>query len=385
MAITKPAEHDTNRAGKLLLRGALEPLGWVVNDVQEDYGIDSNVQIFAERSPTGAWFHAQLKSSISTRYSADHSFISEDVSIDHARHYALDMREPVLVVHADVALGMVYWYAPQLDRQLVGLLGKAETKSVTLRIPTSQNLPATAPGLLSSLNKIYLTRAVRELASAPIQSFAESLTHLPDQQDLYRSFQEKNDALKLQKAADLFRQRKFKEARPRSQAILDDPDSTADVKFWAELQMYSINHTEAVHAGKPQSELPKLALAHAKALQKLARSGPKHLKFYALIARQAAELEALVLENYSSFLAMKQHLENHGHPVIALGLYARRSVLTRRITTTYNRCVRLARYAAGYPDRWALGRALTTIVKACLLYTSPSPRDLSTSRMPSSA
>ena len=31
--------------------------------------------------------------------------------------------------------------------------------------------------------------------------------------------------------------------------------------------------------------------------------------------------------------------------------------------------------------------ALTTIVKAegCLLYTSPSPRDLSTSRMPSSA
>ena len=28
---------------------------------------------------------------------------------------------------------------------------------------------------------------------------------------------------------------------------------------------------------------------------------------------------------------------------------------------------------------------LTTLVTACLLYTSPSPRDLSTSRMPSSA
>ena len=32
-----------------------------------------------------------------------------------------------------------------------------------------------------------------------------------------------------------------------------------------------------------------------------------------------------------------------------------------------------------------LGGALAVIVLGCLLYTSPSPRDLSTSRMPSSA
>ena len=32
-----------------------------------------------------------------------------------------------------------------------------------------------------------------------------------------------------------------------------------------------------------------------------------------------------------------------------------------------------------------IGPALATKWKACLLYTSPSPRDLSTSRMPSSA
>ena len=31
------------------------------------------------------------------------------------------------------------------------------------------------------------------------------------------------------------------------------------------------------------------------------------------------------------------------------------------------------------------GSGLTTVALACLLYTSPSPRDLSTSRMPSSA
>ena len=31
------------------------------------------------------------------------------------------------------------------------------------------------------------------------------------------------------------------------------------------------------------------------------------------------------------------------------------------------------------------GRDLTSAINTCLLYTSPSPRDLSTSRMPSSA
>ena len=58
--ITKPEEHDTNRAGRRLLRAALETLGWVVNEVQEDYGIDSKVQIFDGTSPTGAWFQVQL-------------------------------------------------------------------------------------------------------------------------------------------------------------------------------------------------------------------------------------------------------------------------------------------------------------------------------------
>jgi hypothetical protein len=360
--ITKPEEHDINRAGKRLLREVLEPLNWVVNDVQEDYGIDSNVQVFDGKFPTGAWFHIQLKSSASSAYSSDRTFISQELSIDHARHYTIEMRDPVLIIHADVTSATVCWYAPQLDRQLAIVLGKTEAKSITVKIPTSQQLPGTAPGLLSSLNEIYLTLASRELTSASIRSFAESLRHLPDQQALYRAFHEKNDTLKLQKIIELFQQRKFKEARPRAQAILDDPDSTTEVKFWAEVQIHAIDHTETVHAGKPQSELPKLALTHAKVLQKLTVSGPKHLKFYSLIARQSAELGILVQQNYGSFLTMQQHIQNRGDPMMALGLYARRSVLTRRIVSRYNRCLRLTRYAANYPDRWVLGRALITIV-----------------------
>lgn len=365
--VTKPEEHDTNRAGKRLLREVLEPLGWVVNDVQEDYGIDSDVQVFDQKSPTGVWFHVQLKSSASPGYASDRSFVSQELSVDHAKHYALEMRDPVLLIHADVTLKSLYWYAPQLDRELVAAVNKTTAKSVTVRIPTRLRLPETAPELLSTIEKIYLVLADRQLTSAPIQSFAESLKHLPDQSALHRAFQEKNDLLKLERVNELFVKRELDKARPRSEAILADPDSTVEAKFWAQLQLEAIDYTGTARSAKPAGEVPKLLLRHAKALQQLTASGPKYLKFYSLISRRAAELELLIYEDQSVVTILRQHLQ-HGNPMMALGLYARHSGLTKRIAFKYNQCVRLARYAAGYRDRWALGRALTRIANPIAKY-----------------
>jgi hypothetical protein len=139
-----------------------------------------------------------------------------------------------------------------------------------------------------------------------------------------------------------------------------DPDSTLETKFWARVQLEGIEYTQTVHAGKPQSELPKISIAHARALQELTSSGPAYLKFYALIARSAAELGSLVQENLS--LCGVANLEVGGHPLMALDLYVRRSMVTKRIVFKYNQCVRVARFATNYPDRWMLGRALVKIV-----------------------
>jgi Domain of unknown function (DUF4365) len=362
--ITKPEEHDINRAGKRLLRDVLEPLGWVVNDTQEDYGIDYNVQVFDGKSPTGTWFHVQLKSSASSHYSADNSFISQVLSLDHARHYARDMREPVIVIHADVVSKRIYWCAPQLDSELVAAVRDATASSATVRMPTYQQLPQTAPRLLGSLDKIYLTLATRELTSASTVSFAELLKHIPDQQKSYRAFQEKGDAVRLLRIRDLFREGKFDEARPRAAALLADPNSTVEMKFWAQLQLQGMDYSETTYGGKPQSELPKVLLTHAKALQTLTASGPNYLKFYSLITRHAAELDILTHEDVGLFMALQQHLQGGGDPMMVLGLQARRLALSKRIISKYNRCVRLARYAANYADRWMLGRALTNIVNA---------------------
>src|SRR5713226_1379862 len=300
--ITKPEEHEINRAGKRLLRDVSEPLEWVVNDVQEDYGIDTNVQVFDGKTPTGAWFHVQLKSSASSEYSADGTFISQELSADHARHYALEMRQPIFLIHADVASKRVYWCAPQLDKQLCASLRNADAKYVTVRIPTAQILPTSAPEFLKALGDIHLTLANREITSASNSSFSDSLKHIPDQDVHYHAFQEKNNLLKLRKIADFYKAREYEQARVRAVGVSNDPDASIEAKVWALTQLGHIDSAIVFRSGKPQSEMPEALLSHARSLQELTKHGPAYLKFYALIMKSSAELGVLVHKNHSLFL-----------------------------------------------------------------------------------
>jgi hypothetical protein len=362
--ITKPDQHEIDRAGKRLLRGALEPLKWVVNLVEEDYGIDCNVQVFDERVPTGAWFHVQLKSSASSEYSASGTFVSQKLEVDRARHYALEMRDPVFLIHADVESGRLFWHAPQVDRHLASVLRETHASSVTVRVPTSQRLPDTAPDLLARLNEVYLVLGSRTVTAASAEDFVMSVAHLPDQEAAYQAFQEKATTLKVQKILDLFHGNKYQEARSRADAVVIDPDCSVEARFWAQMTLQSIDFAETLRAGKPQRELHESTLAHARKLQRLTKSGPRYLKFYSLISKQAAELEVLGHEEFSLFMALRAHLERHGNPMLVLGLFAKRSAVTKRLISKYNQCIRLARYAATYPDRWMLGRALANIARA---------------------
>ncbi len=362
--ISRTKEHEIDDAGKRLLRETLEPLNCVLNEVQKDYGIDYNVQVLQGGNPTGAWFHIQLKSSASSKYSVQRTFVAQNLPVDHARHYALQMRQPVFLVHADIASRHLYWHAPQLDEHLKDVLRESHTQFVTVRIPTSQELPATMPTLLQNLEEIFLVLGNRELTSASLSSFTDSLRHFPDQEATYRAFQEKRDSLKLQKTIDLFHAKKFPEAKTHAEALLLDPDSAVEIKFWAEMTLQSIDFGEILHAGKPQIELSKSVLYHAKRLQKLTRRGPNYLKFYSLISRVAAELEVLTHEDLTLYMGLQAQLHRNSNPLLAVGLYAQRAAFGKRLLAKYNQCVRLARYARNYADRWMLGRALANIPKA---------------------
>jgi len=363
--IQKSVQQDIDLEGQRLLGQALGPLGWVINKIENDFGIDYDAQVFVNGSPCGLWFKIQLKSSAHSEHSSDGSFISQELSADHARHYALELRDPVFLIHADTHAKKVFWCAPQLDDELISKLTDGRVSStVTARVPSSNLLPDTAEALLRTVEELYLTLANRTLADSSVSGFAESLKHQPGEVALREEFQHKNDALKLRKVHELLVARRYPEARSSAEVIFSDPDSSIENRFWALEQIGDIDWGEAVSQDRPQSELPLIHLKNAKALQALSKPGPPHLKFFALIVRKAAELDQLVIDNWGLTILLHQHRGPAGNPFMALKAYADYAVSTRRVIAKYNQCLRLARYATDFRGRWILPRALNRIVQS---------------------
>jgi hypothetical protein len=363
--IQKSQQQDIDREGRRMLRGALEPLGWVLTGFDEDYGIDYDVQVFVNGSPRGLWFKIQLKSSASSDRSADGTFVSLQLSLDHAKHYALEMRDPVFLIHADVKAKEVFWFAPQLDNELARkLTGGENSSTVTIRLPASNLLPDTAEQLIETVEKVYVVLGHRTLINSTMSSFAESLKYQPGEEKLREEFHRKGDVLKLRKIYELFVKRQYAEARPRAQVVVSDPDSSIENKFSAQEIIGSIDWAEAFRKGQPQAELPLILLRNARTLQEMSKKGPSHLKLFALIARKAAELDQLAMDNWGLTILLNQHRTHAGNPFMALSAFAAQAVSTMRVIAKYNQCLRLARYASSFNGRWFLPRALAKIPQA---------------------
>jgi hypothetical protein len=363
--IQKSEQQDIDRSGRRLLRAAVEPLGWVLTGFDEDYGMDYDVQVFVDGSPCGLWFKIQLKSSASSDYSSDRSFISVKLDLNHARHYALEVRDPMFVVHADIGANKVFWYAPQLDNELLRRLSTGENQStVTLRVPATNLLPVTGQALLEAVERLYVVLGHRTLANSSLSSFAESLQYQPGEEKLREEFQQKGDFLKLRRVREFLGNRQYQEARSRAQIIASDPDASIDNRFWAQDSIGSINWSESVARNQPGSLLPQIHLENARVLQKMSKNGPPHLKFFALIARKAAELESLAAHNWGLTILLHQHRTLPGNPFMALNAFAAHALSTMRVIAKYNQCLRLASYASNFPDRWVLARALARIPQA---------------------
>jgi hypothetical protein len=212
------------------------------------------------------------------------------------------------------------------------------------------------------LGDIHLTLANREITSASNSSFSDSLKHIPDQDVHYQAFQEKNNVLKLRKIADFYKASEYEQARVRAVGVFSDPDTSIEAKVWSLTLLGHIDSAIVFRSGKPQSEMSEALLSHARSHRELTKRGPAYLKFYALIMKTSAELGVLVHKNHSLFSAERQHAQTFDNPMLALSLFAERSEVTRRVVAKYNQCLRLVRYAADYPDRWMLSRALVGIV-----------------------
>lgn len=350
------------------MRAALEPLGWTVNKVEHDYGVDFDAQIFRDHQATGEWFKIQLKSSASPRYKKDGSSLSLSLNRKHAEHFARDMRDPMFIIHADVKTGAIRWYAPQLDRELREWIKRRPARpTATLHIPADNNFGDGLVRFLSTLESVQIYLGAKSVLSASASDFACVIADQGEQERCIRSFQNKIDALKIDKVQHLFGSSHLDEARKITAEIVSNTWSSVESKFTAILARERIDIREFNGSNLPQSELHQIFLKTSRDLRALTRKGPPALKFFSIIATKAAELGVLAFKDVGLFMNWKLHVERND-PVMAVGAYIESVQSAKRVTKKYNQCLRLANYASKSRHLWALPIALARIVEALALF-----------------
>lgn len=343
------------------MRAIFEPVGWAVNRIERDYGVDFDIQMFEDNKATGEWFKVQLKSSQSSEYSSKGDFVSETISKDHASHYSTKIRDPIFIVHADVKAKRTFWFAPQLSEPVA--VDDPRT-SVTLRIATQNELPGTLAEMIATLRQIRLKLGARSISESPIADFAKSVED-EDLEKLIRSFQDKTDVLRIQTIHDLVSEGKLEEGKSKLGTIMASSESSVETKFSAVFEEERIEFLEFRRSAAPQSTSAQIHLRVGKRLRLLTKKGPPALKFFALIARKAGELDVLTFQDLGLFMNWMGHVRDQdGNPLIALILAGERLRSTHRIIRKYNQCIRLARYAANSKYRWALPNALLRAAKS---------------------
>jgi hypothetical protein len=355
----RPQSHITDSRGKAQMRSGFESVGWTVNEIERDYGIDFDVQLFEDGKATGEWFKVQLKSSENTTYSAAGDFVSEILSRQHAAHFSTEIRDPVFVVHADVKAGRTFWSAPQLDAPI----SATDTReNITVRIPTRNELPATLSDLVTALRRIRIRLGAKTVAESPVSEFTTSIDD-SDREQLIAGIQDKVDSLRLMEVRELSNRGNLDEATVKVEILAENRQSSVRMRFSAILEKERIDFMVAHKLHAPQNAPSAIHLSTAKRLQKLTKKGPSPLKFFALIARMASELGVLTFQDLGLYMNLKSHVHS-GDPATALHLAVESLRSTNRIVHKYNQCLRLVRYAANSRDRWALPMALTRIVES---------------------
>jgi Domain of unknown function (DUF4365) len=359
----RPRSHVTDSLGEVQMRELFVAIGWVVNRIETDYGVDFDVQMFEGNRATGEWFKIQLKSSENTEYSATGDFVSEVLPRNHAAHYSTEIRDPIFLIHADTIAKRTFWFAPQLAAPVAA---NDPRTTVTYRIETRNELPTSLPNMVSSLRQVQLKLGARAVSESRISDFAETVED-EDAVGLIQNFQNKIDVLRLKQIHALASEGKLEEAKEGAEKIIESKDSSIGSKFSALLEEERMECIGARLAAAPQSATPEIYLRISKRLQRLTKKGPPALKFYALMVRKAAELDALAFRDVGLFMNLICHVRG-GDPLIALHLAVEHLNSTHRIIKKYNQCVRLARYASKSRYRWALPNALLRVVEGVVYF-----------------
>ena len=290
----RPEQHVTDSQGDSIFRAAFA--GWAVNASELDYGWDYVVEVFRDGASTGLTLNAQLKSSLHTEYTSDGRFIRQVLKREAADYLARQLHQPTFLFHADVNAGKLFWSAIQLDEAVLTALEKGETQTLTVRIPTVNELPKRFDQFLADLTRAQVIVVSRLLLGTRAADFVDAMRGRPIKgvAEVAADLHEKGFRLDLQTARNQMREQDLPGAVATVKRVLAKSTGYLEVQFNATLQLGELEVLELIRSDKPQAWVADRKLAAAKALCQLARRTPRHLHLFAQTARKAAELGVMV-------------------------------------------------------------------------------------------
>lgn len=171
MSPQRPRAHELEEESRQALRRVL-PSAWVVRPIEDDYGIDREVEIFQDGRATGLTFKVQLKASERAAAAGPTRTVQWD-RLDYWN--SLDV--PVLIVYFVAASGRTYGrWAHAHDLDLQQRRGK---RSTTIRFTDDDLLNAAAPQLLDDVAVVRQLRAGQVPLPVPVLLAAASGLAVP--------------------------------------------------------------------------------------------------------------------------------------------------------------------------------------------------------------
>jgi Domain of unknown function (DUF4365) len=361
--VKRPEQHVTDSHANALFQDTFAE--WAVNGSERDYGWDYVVEVFRNGESTGFLFNGQLKGSRHTGYSADGSFISQELEVDSADYLARELRQPTFLFHAHVEQKKLFWSALQLDQQVRQKLEQGTTKSLTVRIPTANLLPDRFDRFVQDLSQAQSVVVSRILMQTGHIEFVQAMKSQPVERisEVAEDLHEKGYHLELQAA---FLQWKGGDLVGAITAIRKVATGAAvsghlEVQFNAVLQAGELEWMQLSKSDQPQARTADKKLAIALELCAIAKREPRRLHLFAQIVRKAAQLAVAVQKTGGLFMIWRGHQRRGDDPLwlAVLSFQLQESLMAAH--KKYRQALRLAQVAARSKYRSITSRPLVDV------------------------
>ncbi|MBV8274034.1 MAG: DUF4365 domain-containing protein [Verrucomicrobia bacterium] len=169
MPILRPHSHRLEDQSRGSLRKVFVDLGWTVEDLNEDYGVDMLVRIFIDEKATEYSFFVQLKATehVGKRIATKQGHISCRIKTSHLEHWSR-FWEPVLLIIWDAKQQRFYWECVQTVIERSRFPIGAGRKTVSIPIPAANMLDEEGIRRIVGLTKKRFRRFLREEAAAQV-------------------------------------------------------------------------------------------------------------------------------------------------------------------------------------------------------------------------